>query len=385
MPTRLYLPVSGAPPVDPPVGTGWTIPSTGNPPYRTTCGTAKTNTALTDYAVTGTTNVAVQHVLCRQFVTPPLAAQTISGTLSGVVRGLESNAGLNATIAVCVRRVNGTTGTHISDLIAVTASDATTTPPEFGTAAATRRLQDAAEATAIPITSTAVSAGDRLVIEIGFRKNNTTASRSCTLRFGDAAATDFALSDGLTTDLNPWVEFSGTVTFQQASSGSASVTGGGAVAATVAKGAGASATVAGGGTVTATGTAEQSGAHSGSAAISAAGTIAGSGTRGARASVSVTASATVTVTGARAARGSASVAAGGGVTVTSARGATGTAALAGVGLVASTGRRGALVTAVVSGGGAVTAGATDQVPEWSTPVRQRRGRRRTVRIGRRRR
>jgi hypothetical protein len=147
----------------------------------------------------------------RQYVVGPLAAQTISGTLTGIIRGLESNAAHNGTVAICVRQVSST-GTHIADLLAVAASDNTAAaPPEFGTTAATRRLQDVAEATTLTLTSRTFSDQDYLVIEIGFRKASTSTSTTVTLRFGDSAATDFAHTDGLTTDLNPWVEFSGTI------------------------------------------------------------------------------------------------------------------------------------------------------------------------------
>ena len=64
----------------------------------------------------------------RQYIVGPLAAQTVSGTLTGVIRGLESNANLNATVAINVRQV-GSTGTHVNDLLAVAASDNTGAAP----------------------------------------------------------------------------------------------------------------------------------------------------------------------------------------------------------------------------------------------------------------
>ena len=102
----------------------------------------------------------------------------------------------------------GSAGAHVADLLSVAASDNTAAgPPELLTTAATRRFQDAAEATSLALTSRTFAAGDYLVIEVGFRKASTSTSTTVTLRFGDSAATDFAHTDALTTDLNPWVEF----------------------------------------------------------------------------------------------------------------------------------------------------------------------------------
>jgi hypothetical protein len=213
MATRLYLSSSALPAFAPAFGAAWAL-SSGHD--RRTLSPTKASSPLADLAITATTTASVQTNLTRQFVSEPLAPQTIAGTLIGVVRGLENNAGLNGTVAVAVRLVDGVTGAHKSDLVALTASDATTTPPEFGTAAATRRLQNAAEATTLALTSQDAAAGDRLVVELGFRKANTSAGRVGTLRFGEAAATDFAHADGLTTDLNPWVELSATLVFAQA-------------------------------------------------------------------------------------------------------------------------------------------------------------------------
>lgn len=214
MPTRIYLPATGTTPsVSPVVGTGWTATaSTGF--TRLVGATAKVNSALADHtSATGSATNPSTYVM-RQYVVGPMAAQTISGTLTGVIRGLENNTNFNATLAINVRRVNSA-GTHQSDLLAVAASDNTAAaPPEFGTTAGTRRFQDAAEATSLSLTSTGFNDGDYLIVEIGARKASTSTVQTVTLRFGDNAASDFAHSDGLTTDLNPWVEFSGTLTFQ---------------------------------------------------------------------------------------------------------------------------------------------------------------------------
>lgn len=212
MPTRLYLPsTSAAPPISPAVGTGWTATATTGFVRLLAPDTLKTNTALTDHASASPSAVNPSTCVMRQYIFGPLLAQTVSGTLTGVIRGLESNANLNSTVAICVRQVSST-GTHVADLLAVAASDNTAAaPPEFATSAATRRFQDVNEATSLALTSRTFTAGQYIVVEIGFRKAGTSTAFTTTLRFGDNAASDFAATDGLTTDLNPWVEFSGVI------------------------------------------------------------------------------------------------------------------------------------------------------------------------------
>ncbi len=213
MPTRIYLPsTSNAPSITPAVGTGWTATATTGFTRLIAADKQKTSTAFFNHASASPSAVSPSTAVMRQYILGPLVAQTVSGTLTGVIRGLESNANLNSTVAIAVRQVSST-GTHVADMLSATvvASDAATTPPEFTTTAATRRFQDAAEAVSLPLTSRTFTAGQYIVIEIGFRKAGTSTAFTTTLRFGDVAATDFAHADALTTDLNPWVEFSGVI------------------------------------------------------------------------------------------------------------------------------------------------------------------------------
>lgn len=214
---RLYLPASGAAAVSPSFSSGWTNTASAD---RVAFSTTKANTALADKTVTNTTTAGTQVFASRMFVSAPLASQTISGTLRGVVRGLENNAGLNATLAVDARLVDGSGadyGTPKTLLAPAASDDVTTANIEFGTTAATRRFRDANEVLELQLTTQTAAAGDRLVVVVGFRRTGTTGTHTCTLRFGDPTATaDFAHSDGLTTDLCPWIEFVSGLTFQSA-------------------------------------------------------------------------------------------------------------------------------------------------------------------------
>ena len=170
-------------------------------------------------AVTKTLNVlsgASEEFICfYQYVSNPLDAQTISGTLKGQLRCLESNVSANATVAVGVQ-VCSQDGTSITGtVLAISASDDTSaTPPEISTSATNRSFNDVSESASITLSSLAINAGDRLIIEIGFRELDTTTSRSVTGYFGGATASGDLPEDNTTTTANlwPWVEFSGTIT-----------------------------------------------------------------------------------------------------------------------------------------------------------------------------
>ncbi|HET7713922.1 MAG TPA: hypothetical protein VFK94_06955 [Patescibacteria group bacterium] len=212
MATRFYLPSTGTPPVGlPGLPSGWTA---GDVPEIELPGpTTKSNTALTNYTV-GETTASVTNIPIAAFISAPLTAQTISGTFSAVVRGLESNAGADDSLQVGIVLIDNLGTTIKSTLYGGHAAALNTTAgalgQEFLTSAATRIFN------AVALTSQTAVLGDRLAIVVGYRTHDTvTTNRNTTLRFGDPTATaDFALTAGLTTDLCPWVEFSANLSFQ---------------------------------------------------------------------------------------------------------------------------------------------------------------------------
>jgi hypothetical protein len=228
--TRFYLPSSStAPGITPAFHVNWN--GQIGTADRVSLSTTKTDTALTDKAITGTAaNPGFN--LHRQYISGPLAAQTIAGTLAGVIRGLESNTSGNYNLAIAVALVDSTGGNRRNLLVPV-AHTATSAPPEFTASALTRCFRDAGGGEAIALTSQTASAGDRLVVEIGARDTSASTAYTCTLRFGDPTATaDFALTNSLTTDLDPWIEFSSNIlaqgaspSFTGAATGSATVSG----------------------------------------------------------------------------------------------------------------------------------------------------------------
>lgn len=141
-----------------------------------------------------------QDILCYQFVSnqvfQPVKLDT-SVLFSIVMRFLESATTANVTIACSLRafdaRGTASFGTLFSQFTGGT---------EFGTTAATRIIGPSA------ITALQIDELWRPVIEIGGHAAAPSAATSYNGRAGTSAATDFALTSALTTDLNPWFELS---------------------------------------------------------------------------------------------------------------------------------------------------------------------------------
>jgi len=206
MATKIYFPSSGAPAVTP---ASWVFTNQINPvTYK--AATVKAATAMTTITqATGTTSPTTRAM--ARFVIGPLAAQTISGTVQAVIRASESSTGANAQLAIAVKIIKSD-GTDRGTLLAVTSSDSATSPYELNTSLDSRRAWSATETQPLTLISQTATAGDYLVIELGFR-SATTTTRNISLRLGDAAASDLTYGDAETNDYNGWAEFSGTLSF----------------------------------------------------------------------------------------------------------------------------------------------------------------------------
>ncbi len=157
--------------------------------------------------LTGTVSPFAQAVL--RYVIGPIAAQTISGTVKCQMRGSESNAGANATPAIAVKLIKPD-GTDRSVLLIQTASDSATVGNEFKTTLTNATFKNVAEIAAMTLTPQTATAGDYLVIELGFR-SATTTQRTVNLSYGDNSATDLLEDTTTTAANNPWVEFSADI------------------------------------------------------------------------------------------------------------------------------------------------------------------------------
>lgn len=207
---RIYLPSSGSAPVTP---STWNhanqAPTTYTLPGKNT---KASPTALTSRTTaSGTTNPYTRAVM--RYIIGPLAPNEISGTVKAVMRCSEANAACNATMSIAAKIIKPD-GTDRSVLLAAIAADRKDNVEEFSTSLYGRLVYNASEVAPIPITARTPTAGDYLVIELGFRSASTT-SYNVVMRHGDNSATDMVYEVGSNTnDYAPWVEFSGNTPWQ---------------------------------------------------------------------------------------------------------------------------------------------------------------------------
>lgn len=210
--TRFYLPSTGTASVSPAFDADWEVTTNAD---RLNMVTARISSAMTDKSGVGDAGVAEQ--LLRQYVSAPLAAQTLSGTIKGVMRmsSNTANIGMGAP-AFALSKCNSDC-TVVTEIISVLQSPeaASAAPPGTeGTALENRRLEGTpANTFAITVPSTTINAGERLVVELGYKDNTSDTARFVNINFGDNSVTDLPEDETTTTADNPWVEFSATITF----------------------------------------------------------------------------------------------------------------------------------------------------------------------------
>lgn len=201
VPTRFYFQASGSAPVSPAFDAGWE--QTGQA-ARLPMDVARQASEVTALASSSAITVPItttQQILCWQFVSRQVFQPVrldASVTRSMVIRTTESATSANAFLAFVLRAFSA----DGSAVLATLSSSMTNAGTEFTTAAQTRIFASAA------ITAATLSQPWRLVLDIGAHAQGPTAAQSYTLRAGCNAASDFALTSGLTTDLNPWLELS---------------------------------------------------------------------------------------------------------------------------------------------------------------------------------
>lgn len=162
---------------------------------------------MTDKATAQPATGAGTTSLSRQFVSDPIAAQTLAaGTVKGTIRALESAVNDNIDVVPMAIYVFSGDGSTLRGTILTKGNYGPV--GEFNNSLRAKRSADG------DATSQVVAlAGDRVVIEIGF--GNTTAGTSITgtLNFGDDSATDLGDNETDTAANNPFVELSITVVF----------------------------------------------------------------------------------------------------------------------------------------------------------------------------
>lgn len=214
MPTRFYLHSTGsiATPNNPAFDAAWE--QTGQAvrlPMDVKAQLSATTTLANSTAIT-VPITTTQQILCAQFTSNQVFRPVrldASVRFSLIVRGLEAATTNNVFLNYVLRAFTPNGSTSLGTL----ASAVTNTGTEFVATAATRIFGNGT--TTIALTNTLINQPFRLVLDVGGTAQAPTAAGSYTYRFGCSAATDFALTSALTTDLNPWMELSVNLNAQQ--------------------------------------------------------------------------------------------------------------------------------------------------------------------------
>lgn len=206
MATRLYYVANTAPPVSPPFDPAWT--SAANAARRMmSLAKSPTTESFGPFAIGA---VGPAYSLAVQLVSPPMAAQTLSGTFSAVSRGREVqfNDDVNKR-AVSVRVYAADGATLRGEPLPFTPTASTT---ELFQASGFMSGQSHADAAAL--TPLAVVDGDRLVITLGYGVLTSGVTPQYEMTIG-GANTDHANADIDTTGTVPWAEFSANIVWAQ--------------------------------------------------------------------------------------------------------------------------------------------------------------------------
>lgn len=209
MATRFYLPSTGAAAISPAYSSRWENAGVANRKAMVKSRISSAMASVTSNAHPGTTSN--QDYAVAQYVYGPIGAQTITGTIKGRVRALESATSANVRAYMVVRIVNSS-GVEQAELFFGPDSTLTGNPTsEFATSLTSRRFpwNNTVGTLTGTLTSGSSANGDYLVIEFGGRFHNASLSnRTFSLNFGDDNATDLPEDETTTAANNPWVEFS---------------------------------------------------------------------------------------------------------------------------------------------------------------------------------
>jgi hypothetical protein len=204
VPTRFYFPASSAASETTTPDAGWNYTSEVS---RHNLSASKGSSAITAGTTIGPLSGTATHKgVDRMWFTPAVGAQTISGTVSMMLMTREVAGTDNIDrpwMGIYVVRGNSKVATLLA--LGVQTGAATT---EWVANATHRTCTFANGAT---LTSTAVQAGDKILVEVGGGNNTAGTSPEFSCKYGENA-TDATLGDNATTtDRAGWIEFSMTI------------------------------------------------------------------------------------------------------------------------------------------------------------------------------
>lgn len=162
-------------------------------------------------SVTKTAAVANQNVLFRRYISDPIEAITIAGTIKGQFRAFETAIANDAMpqLFVYVWRpdTEGNRGTLLAFVTSALSNELNTALRNVGFP---RRVAGST----LALTSVAALTGDRIVFEVGTRVGAATASIATSINFGAVLTdTDLPENETQTTAGVPWIEISDTLKF----------------------------------------------------------------------------------------------------------------------------------------------------------------------------
>ncbi|MGH6879274.1 hypothetical protein [Hypericibacter sp.] len=220
MATRFYLPSTGDAAVNPAFDAGWGSLDPVNPPTRKRMVIARANTNMNTQTKGQNATVALPGTvdcLHRQYVSDPLQAQAIAGTVKGQVR-CQQGAATNDFRAQMLVKVVSSDGLTLRGILL--AFDASGLTSEFSTSLRNRAFPLAWTTPGDALSNVNALAGDRLAIELGVRAHLADGTmRTFALRLGDNQLTDLPEDETSSSDFNPWIEFSQTLLFQAPGAG----------------------------------------------------------------------------------------------------------------------------------------------------------------------
>ena len=210
MATRLYFKTTATAGASPAYTAGWNFTSEAQ---RRRMSTGRTDTAGAAGTLIGAWPAnTTTYALDRQYVSDPLDSDfSISGTVKGVVRALEGQAGDNIDqVHIAIYVVNGDGSAVRGTLLALGCYGAT---QELLTSYRSRVIADGDALTTVNALT-----GDRIVVELGYRASGAAgapATPEGRMTWGAVdTRDDLPENDTETAELNPWIEFSQDIPLQ---------------------------------------------------------------------------------------------------------------------------------------------------------------------------
>jgi len=203
--TRFYLTSSGAAAVNPAFA-GWTNTTGAD---RLKCVTARISSAFTTKTYSIEDTGAPFNDLSRQYVSDPINAGDITGTVKGILAAAEGVTQMTTYPQIVIRVVSNDGSTFRGTLIDFNNAAVSNEYAISTTVWTSRKFPRNWSGSGTTVTTVTAQANDRIVIDIGFRQDvNGEGSGVVGHRYGDNNGSDKAEDETGTTDLNAWIEFS---------------------------------------------------------------------------------------------------------------------------------------------------------------------------------